>query len=266
VILTHYDPSAEAKVSADASLFGLGAVLLQKTSNTWKPVAFASRTMSETECRYTQIEKEALAVARACDKFSDYLLGHTNGLLLYDQRIVVPASLQQETLEKLHTGHQGIQRCRLRAQSSVWWPNISSQIQSLIQNCPTCLQYRNPHKEPMLSNELPEYPWQKVGSDLFELNGVHYLLVVDYFSRFVEISKMSSTTSASINQLLNPYFRGKEFSWFLLVTMGHNIPQRNLKNFHANTTSSTLQGVPITPKGMVSRTHGSNCERTVKPI
>ena len=44
----------------------------------------------------------------------------TNGLLLYNQRIVVPASLQQETLSKLHTGHQGIRQCRLRAQSSVW--------------------------------------------------------------------------------------------------------------------------------------------------
>ena len=77
MILTHYDPTAEVKVSADASSFGLGAVLLQKHHNKWKPVAFASRTMTETECHYAQIEKEVLAAVWACDKFSDYLLGQT---------------------------------------------------------------------------------------------------------------------------------------------------------------------------------------------
>ena len=76
-ILTHYDPSAEVKVSADASSFGLGVVLLQSNSNSWKPVAFASRSMSETERHYVQIEKEALAAVWACSKFSVYLLGRT---------------------------------------------------------------------------------------------------------------------------------------------------------------------------------------------
>ena len=46
----------------------------------------------------------------------------TDGFLLYNQRIVVPESLQQDTLTKLHAGHQGIRRCRLRAQSLVWYP------------------------------------------------------------------------------------------------------------------------------------------------
>ena len=41
----------------------------------WRPVAFASRSMSETECRYAQIEKEALAVTWACEKILRYLLG-----------------------------------------------------------------------------------------------------------------------------------------------------------------------------------------------
>ena len=73
--LALYDPDKELKVSADASSYGLGAVLLQKEGSDWKPVSFASRSMSETECRYTQIEKEALAATWACEKFSMYLLG-----------------------------------------------------------------------------------------------------------------------------------------------------------------------------------------------
>ena len=74
-VLTLYDPTVPTKVSADASSYGLGAVLLQKSEDSWKPVAFASRSMSETKRRYAHIEKEALAVTWACDRFSDYILG-----------------------------------------------------------------------------------------------------------------------------------------------------------------------------------------------
>lgn len=66
---------AELKLSADASSYGLGAVLLQKVDSDWKPVAFASRSMTDTERRYAQVEKEALAITWACEKFSMYILG-----------------------------------------------------------------------------------------------------------------------------------------------------------------------------------------------
>ena len=73
--LVLYNPQVELKVPADTSSFGLGAVLFQKDKDDWKPMAYASRSMSETERRYAQIEKEALAVTWACEKFNDYILG-----------------------------------------------------------------------------------------------------------------------------------------------------------------------------------------------
>ena len=76
-VLALYDPRAETKVSADASSYGLGAVLLQSDGDNWKPVAYASRALSDTERRYAQIEKEALASTWACEKFSNYILGRS---------------------------------------------------------------------------------------------------------------------------------------------------------------------------------------------
>ena len=73
--LAHYDPEARTKISADASSYGLGAVLLQMSQSKWRPTAYASRSMTATERRYAQIEKEALATTWACEKFSDYILG-----------------------------------------------------------------------------------------------------------------------------------------------------------------------------------------------
>ena len=74
-VLGLYDPQADTKISADAFSHGLGAVLLQKNQQEWRPVAYASRAMSETETRYAQIEKEALAITWACEKFATYILG-----------------------------------------------------------------------------------------------------------------------------------------------------------------------------------------------
>ena len=76
-VLALYNLEAETKVSADASSYGLGAVLLQLSDNEWKAVAYASRTLSKTKTRYAQIEKEALGVTWACVRFSKYLLGQT---------------------------------------------------------------------------------------------------------------------------------------------------------------------------------------------
>ena len=72
-VLALFDPNQETVLSADASSFGLGAVLLQRQpSGELKPVTFISRSMTPTEQRYAQIEKEALAFTWACERLSDY--------------------------------------------------------------------------------------------------------------------------------------------------------------------------------------------------
>ena len=63
-------------MSANASSYGLGAVLLQKQpTGELKPVAYASRSKTDTECRYAQIEKGALALTWALKHWRDCLIG-----------------------------------------------------------------------------------------------------------------------------------------------------------------------------------------------
>ena len=68
-VLKYYDINEEVTLQCDASEKGLGATLLQGG----QPVAFASRTLSTTERRYAQIEKECLAIVFGCQKFSQYI-------------------------------------------------------------------------------------------------------------------------------------------------------------------------------------------------
>ena len=75
-LLALYDPEKETMMSSDASSFGLGAVLMQKQpSGEMRPVAYASRSMTETERRYAQIEKEALAITWALEHWAEFLIG-----------------------------------------------------------------------------------------------------------------------------------------------------------------------------------------------
>ena len=75
-VLAHYCSEKETIVSADASSYGLEAVLLQvQEDGATKPIAYPSRSTISTEQRYTQIEKEALATTWTCDTFSDFSLG-----------------------------------------------------------------------------------------------------------------------------------------------------------------------------------------------
>ncbi|GBM88811.1 Retrovirus-related Pol polyprotein from transposon 17.6 [Araneus ventricosus] len=75
-VLMIFDPRKEITVTTDASSYGLGATICQKQADGRRSViAYASRTLSPTESRYAQIEKEALAVVWGCEKFRDYLTG-----------------------------------------------------------------------------------------------------------------------------------------------------------------------------------------------
>ena len=101
MILALYNSVALTKISADAFSFGLCAVIHQKdfTTDTWKPIAYESRSMPDTEKRYAQIEKEALNTTWAFDKFSEYIL-ERKFLIKTDHKPLVPL-LSTKNLDSL---------------------------------------------------------------------------------------------------------------------------------------------------------------------
>ena len=91
-----------------------------------------------------------------------------HNLLMKDSRVIIPSALRLEVLDKIHTGHQGIQKCRKRAKDGVWWPGLSKQLEDLVRECTTCGKARKNHPESMIPSRVPDRPWQKVGTDPFE--------------------------------------------------------------------------------------------------
>ena len=75
-VLAHFDPSLPLGISCDASNVGIGAVLFHRfPDGSERPVANASKTLTDAQRKYSQIQKEALSIVFALQKFHQYLYG-----------------------------------------------------------------------------------------------------------------------------------------------------------------------------------------------
>ena len=109
-VMSHFDPLAETQLKVDASPFGLGAVLLQGSGDDVRPIAYASCTLTDVERRYSQTEREALAVVWACERFHIYLFGQEFKLytdhkaleVIYSPRSKPPPRIERWSLRLQH--------------------------------------------------------------------------------------------------------------------------------------------------------------------
>ena len=125
-------------------------------------------------------------------------LFEADNLLMRGSRIVIPPSLREETLGQIHSSHQGISKCRERARQSVWWPGISKELERVVQRCTECCKAQSQRAQPLVPTPLPELPWQKVATDLFQWKQKTFLLVIDYYSRYIEVARLNNSTAEEV--------------------------------------------------------------------
>ena len=84
---------------------------------------------------------------------------------------------------------------------------MSADIRAYVESCDTCATYcaKQP-EQPLQMHEVPERPWQKVGSDIFTIKGRNYLVTVDYYSQFIELDYLPETNSATVITKLKHHF------------------------------------------------------------
>lgn len=110
-VLAWYDPKRPTRVSSDACMYGAGALLEQQQEDKeWRPVHFMSASFTETQLRYSMVEKEACAIVMACERFAIYLVGLPHFVIRTDHKPLV-AILQTKQLGELPVR---LQRFRMR--------------------------------------------------------------------------------------------------------------------------------------------------------
>ncbi|XP_033646576.1 uncharacterized protein LOC117305808 [Asterias rubens] len=377
--LKYFDVKKPITVTCDASKFGLGAACLQEGD----PIAYASRTMTDTEQRYAQIEKELLAVVFACTKFHDYIYGkdiivetdhqplvtfvkkpllsaparlqrmllrlqkynitlvykkgkelfiadtlsrapltttdndnldlevmtllpvsdtrlaqlkaatardatmqqltdvisrgwpsHVNnappearpyfpfreeltlecGNILKGQKAIIPKSLGTEYTKLLHEGHPGIEATKRRARDIVYWPSMCMDIEQSVLECTVCNATKaHQQKEPLKSYPPPNLPWEHIGVDLFQWNGMDYLALGDSYSGWFDFASLDDTCASTVIEVLKRQFSIHGIPASSSVTTHVNLIALPSNSLHSHGVSNIQQVVPTTLSPMDSQ-------------
>ena len=152
---------------------------------------------------------------------------------------------------KLHSSHMGIDACLRRARESVFWPGFSAEIKQMIETCETCRKFEtSPQKEPLASHDVPSRPWEKIGVDIFELNGKEYLTTVDYYSNFWEIDKLPTDAKATtVIAKLKDHFARYGIPDQVVTDNGPQFKSQEFANFAAEYEFEHTPTSPYNSKG-----------------
>ncbi|XP_046581664.1 uncharacterized protein K02A2.6-like [Haliotis rubra] len=242
-VLGYFDKNAPTQVIADASPVGIGAVLVQEQRGVHRVISYASKSLSDIERRYSQTEKEALALVWA---WKWYTVGNTKyvpvrnelsaigKIVLRGTRILIPKLLRENVLQLAHEGHPGIVRMKQRLRSKVWWPGIDADAEKFCRSCHGCQVVALPKSPPpMCRTPLPTSPWQHLAADLMGPlpTGEHVFVVVDYYSRYFELDVIKNTTAESIVDYLTRIFTTHGLPLSLKTDNGPQFTSKNFKEY-----------------------------------
>ena len=112
--------------------------------------------------------------------------------------VVPPKSLRPRNMNILHRDHPGIVRMIRLARQYFWWPNIDSSINSFVQRCKMCqLNARKRTSAHLKSWDEAHHFFERVHIDVAHYADKKYLVIVDAFSKWLDVQPLTSTSSLS---------------------------------------------------------------------
>ena len=137
-----------------------------------------------------------------------YELSVENGCVLWGSRVVIPHCGHQHVLELLHDSHPGIVKMKNIARRVVWWPNIDKDIENYVKSCDNCQSVSAVSTMSTIHPwEWPGKPWIRIHIDYAgPFNGKMYLIVIDSYSKWIEIIPTTSATAEATVTILREIF------------------------------------------------------------
>ena len=118
-------------------------------------------------------------------------------------------------------------------------------------------------KEPLISSEVPQYPFQHVGLDIFTFSGMEYLITVDYYSRFFEVDKLAISNSQQVISKLKMHFARYGIPEKITSDNG---PQFSSEQFRTFAASWDINHVTSSPRYPQSNGMSEKAVQTAKRI
>ena len=158
-------------------------------------------------------------------------IGH---VILGGRRIVVPQALRKRVVSLAHEGHQGVVKTEERLRTKVWWPGMNRDAERRCVECYGCqLVTKNVPPPPVKPTVLPQQPWEEVAVDLMGPlpSGEHLLVLVDYYSRWMEVDDIRTTSSKTIIHCLDAQFARHGLPRGLHTDNGSNLVYREVEEY-----------------------------------
>ena len=189
-------------------------------------VAFSSRQLTKTTMetqkdpilstvhwltlnRWPRVRRQVLRVAHNYWDFWDELLIEGD-LLMKGERIVIPTSCRDSILANLHKSHEGANQSLSLAKTCIYWPGMEADVMDYIKRCVPCIDNVKMPVETLCPHEVPAGPWIKIGMDFFQDDsGQKFLIIADYFSKFLFIFPVASTHHQKMLRYLRDLFLTK---------------------------------------------------------
>lgn len=186
------------------------------------------------------------------------------GILFRRDRVVIPAEMRAETIQRKHGSHLGVNGCLRRARECVYWPGMAARVREFVSQCEICRSMdMKQQKEPLQPHSVPSRPWVKLGADLFELDGQSFLVIVDYHSGFVELDVLSKTTSGAVIRMLKAQFARHGIPELLITDNGPQFASAKFQDFARQWDFEHRTSSPAYPQ---SNGRAENAVKTVKRL
>ena len=169
-------------------------------------------------------------------------------LVLLGNRLVIPSNARRRILKLLHVSHCGILRTRKLAQSLYFWPGMNSDIKSMIEACAQCQMYRpSQAAEPLQMFPEAPAPMTHVSSDLFQVGAAHYLVLVDRYSGYPFVARLTSLSTSTVTGRLLRGSTTMVFRTLLFLITARSFVGNSMTSAHCM-AFSIRSPLHITPK------------------
>lgn len=171
--------------------------------------------------------------------------------IMRGKRLVIPNSLQNQTLELAHEGHQGITKTKAFLRSKVWFPMIDKMVENIVSKCIPCQANSNrTSSEPLQMSELPRGAWQQLSVDFCGPipTGEYLLVLIDEFSRYPVVHVTRSTSADTIMPLLDQTFAIFGYPETIKTDNGPPFQSAQWKNFLTDRGIKHRRITPLWPQ------------------
>uniref|UniRef100_A0A0N5BN48 RNA-directed DNA polymerase n=1 Tax=Strongyloides papillosus TaxID=174720 RepID=A0A0N5BN48_STREA len=177
-------------------------------------------------------------------------LAENDGIIMKNEQIIIPLSLQSEVLRMLHSGHVGIVRMKMLARSNVFWMGMNKQIENVTKKCETCMKIGIPESNVNL------HPWEPA-KEIFEklhidmcgpLDNVRYLVIYDMFTGYPFVERLRNGDSQEIIDILDRIFIDFMYPSLNVSDNGTNFVSEKIRRYYDEHGIRYLTSAPYHPQ------------------